>query len=168
MNKREHVLNAILLGLGLGVVFHVERPESVLASPDLAVTVVEVGVPVVLGALFPDVDTAFGTHRQTFHNLPVLGGFYAFPALFGNLHLVWVGILTHYVLDLLGTVRGMALLYPYSREFDVPVGVPSSSWMAPVVTVAITALELAAVALIVAYQLPVVSLNPTPVALPLG
>lgn len=119
------------------------------------------GVPVVLGALFPDVDTAFGTHRRTFHNLATLGFFYVYPAVFGNLHLVWVGILTHYVLDLLGTLRGMALLYPSPREFDVPVGVSSSSWTAPAVTVVITALELAAVTAVVAYRVPIVGLEPT-------
>jgi len=41
-------------------------------------TIVMIGVPVTLGALFPDVDTAFGKHRKTLHNLPILIGFVAF------------------------------------------------------------------------------------------
>ncbi|MFB6136774.1 MAG: metal-dependent hydrolase [Halobacteriaceae archaeon] len=99
------------------------------------------GVPILLGALFPDVDTVFGTHRATFHNAATLGLAVAFPLAFDNLHYVWIGVLTHYVLDLLGNVRGMAVLYPYPSFYDVPVGVPVNSHWADVVTLAVTVFE---------------------------
>ncbi|MEF8757265.1 MAG: metal-dependent hydrolase [Halobacteriales archaeon] len=144
MNKRGHVLNAVLLSVGLGYVLH---PAGDVAT---FVTIVEVGVPVTLGALLPDVDTAFGRHRKALHNLPVLVGFVAFPYYFGNLQFVWLGVLTHYVLDVVGSKRGIALFYPvWSREFDLPTGVATSSGYADVVTVAVTVLELAAAWLIV-------------------
>lgn len=143
MNKEDHVLNAVLLGVGIAVLLDPTPPPGTLEN------VFRVGVPVALGALFPDIDTAFGVHRKTFHNLPVLAGFVAFPLLFGNLYFVWIGVATHYVLDLLGTKGGMALLYPYPRLYDVPVGVTVDSRKATVVTLAVTAVELAAVALVV-------------------
>jgi len=81
-----------------------------------------------LGALFPDVDTAFGKHRKTLHNLPILIGFVAFPFVFGNLEYVWIGVLTHYVLDIAGSKRGIALFYPlWKEEFGLPIGVAVSS-----------------------------------------
>jgi len=143
MNKGGHVLNGLLLGVGLGFVL---RPAGDLGT---IATVVEVTVPVVLGALFPDVDTHFGSHRKTLHNLPTLGVFVAFPLIFGNLQWVWVGVLTHYVLDVFGSKRGIALLYPYPREFGFPVGVATSSRFAGAVTLGVTALELAAAAALV-------------------
>ena len=144
VNKRGHVLNAVLLSVGLGYVLH---PAG---DVETFVTVVEVGVPVTLGALFPDVDTAFGRHRKALHNLPVLAGFVAFPYFFGNLQFVWLGVLTHYVLDVVGSRRGIALFYPFwSREFDLPTGVSTSSDLADVVTVGVTAIELAAAWVIV-------------------
>lgn len=82
MNKRGHVLNALLLALGLGFVI---EPGLDMAT---ARTVAEITVPIVLGALFPDVDTAFGRHRKTLHSLPVLGIFLAYPIVFGNLQYV--------------------------------------------------------------------------------
>ena len=138
MNKKGHVLNAVLLSVGL----------AVLAAPtgDVATlrAVVAIAVPVTLGALFPDVDTAFGTHRKTLHNLPVLGIFVLYPLYFDNLRLVWIGVATHYVLDLLGSKRGVALLYPLdSAEFDVPLGVRAGSRYAGGVTLLVTAIELA-------------------------
>jgi len=139
MNKRGHVLNAVLLSLGLAVLL-----SGVRRLPTVEAFLV-VGVPVTLGALFPDVDTAFGTHRKTFHNLATLGVFAAFPLVFGNLQLVWLGVLTHYVLDLCGNVRGMALLYPWPEEYEVPVGVNVDSPWADVVTLAVTGAELAIV-----------------------
>ncbi|WP_114577794.1 metal-dependent hydrolase [Saliphagus sp. LR7] len=143
MNKRGHVLNAALLSVGLG--FLVEPAGSV----ETYVTVLEVGVPVVLGALFPDVDTAFGRHRKTLHNLPVLVGFLAFPVVFGNLEFVWIGIFTHYVLDAAGSKRGIALFYPlWDREFGLPMGVSVGTRGAGVVTVVVTALELAVAAVV--------------------
>jgi membrane-bound metal-dependent hydrolase YbcI (DUF457 family) len=137
MNERDHATNAVLLSVGLGV----------LLDPALdagtAETVVAVAVPVTLGALFPDLDTSFGRHRKTLHNLLTLGAFAAFPVVYGNLQWVWLGVATHYVLDLCGNVRGMALFYPWPREYDVPVGVTVDSRWATVVTLAVTGVELA-------------------------
>jgi membrane-bound metal-dependent hydrolase YbcI (DUF457 family) len=149
MNKRGHVLNAVLLSIGLGYVLDPSGDVSTFA------TIAEVFLPVVLGALFPDVDTAFGKHRKTLHNLPVLLVFLAHPVYHGgNLQWVWLGVLTHYVLDIVGSRRGIALFYPISNtEYGFPTGVTTSSDYAGVVTVAITMFELAAVAALV-YVLP--------------
>ncbi|ADB61493.1 membrane-bound metal-dependent hydrolase [Haloterrigena turkmenica DSM 5511] len=148
MNKKGHVLNAILLSLGLGYIL---EPVGDLETFR---TMIEIGVPVTLGALFPDVDTAFGKHRKTLHNLPVLIGFLAFPYVFGNLEYVWLGVLTHYVLDVAGSKRGIALFYPlWKEEFGLPVGVAVSSKHADGMTVAVTVLELALVAVLV-FQFP--------------
>ena len=139
MNKRGHVLNGLLLALGLGFIV---EPGLDAAT---ATTVAEITVPVVLGALFPDVDTAFGRHRKTLHSLPVLAVFLAYPIVFGNLQYVWIGVLTHYVLDVVGSRRGIALFHPLSdREFGMPTGVTTSSKYADLVTVIVTAVELAA------------------------
>ena len=139
MNKRGHVLNGLLLALGLGFIV---EPGLDAAT---ATTVAEITVPVVLGALFPDVDTAFGRHRKTLHSLPVLAVFLAYPIVFGNLQYVWIGVLTHYVLDVVGSRRGIALFHPFSdREFGMPSGVTTSSKYADLVTVIITAVEIAA------------------------
>jgi hypothetical protein len=151
MNKRGHVLNAILLAVGLGFLL---EPAGTLET---ARTIAEVFVPVVLGALFPDVDTAFGKHRKTLHNLPVLGIVLAYPFYFGNLQWVWLGVATHYVLDVLGTTRGIALFYPFwSREFDVPFGIRVDSKYSDLMTITVTAVELAAIFLLVTYAGPVV------------
>lgn len=139
MNERGHVVNAVLLSIGIAVIL-----ESRLAVPTVK-TLLVVGIPVTLGALFPDIDTSFGTHRKTFHNLATLTAFVAFPLVFGNLHYVWIGVATHYVLDMLGNIRGMALFYPYPEEYDVPVGVSVSSRWSDVVTLGVTAFELAAI-----------------------
>jgi membrane-bound metal-dependent hydrolase YbcI (DUF457 family) len=149
MNKRGHVLNAVLLSIGLGYVLDPSGDVSTFA------TIAEVFLPVVLGALFPDVDTAFGKHRKTLHNLPVLLIFLAHPIYHGgNLQWVWLGVLTHYILDMVGSKRGIALFYPISStEYGFPTGVTTSSEHAEVVTVAITILELAAVGALV-YVLP--------------
>lgn len=148
MNKRGHVLNAVLLAIGLG---YLVRPSG---DTETFVAIAEIFVPIVLGALFPDVDTAFGRHRKTLHNLPVLGVFLAYPIYFANLQWVWVGVLSHYVLDVLGSKRGIALLYPlWSREFGFPFGVPVSSRWSSAVTLVVTALELA-LAAVVLYWLP--------------
>lgn len=148
MNKRGHVLNAALLAIGLGVLV---RPVPEIGT---AVVVAELFVPIVLGALFPDVDTAFGRHRKTLHNLPVLAVFLAYPIHFGNLQWVWIGVLSHYLLDVLGSRRGIAPFYPlWSREFGFPFGVPVRSRWSPVVTLVVTAVELAAAAAVI-YWLP--------------
>ena len=138
MNKRGHVLNALLLALGLGFIL---EPGLDTATAEMTV---QITVPIVLGALFPDVDTAFGRHRKTLHSLPVLAIFLAYPILFGNLQYVWIGVLTHYVLDVVGSRRGIALFHPLSdTEYSMPTGVATSSKYADLVTVIITALELA-------------------------
>jgi membrane-bound metal-dependent hydrolase YbcI (DUF457 family) len=148
MNKEGHVLNAVLLGVGLGFVL---EPSGTV---DTLLTVVAVTVPVTLGALFPDVDTAFGKHRKTLHNIPVLAVFVAFPLVFENLAYVWVGILTHFVLDILGSTRGIAPFYPlWGEEFGFPSGVTTSSKFANAVTLVVTGVELA-VAYAVVHVLP--------------
>ena len=145
MNKRGHVLNAVLLSIGLGYVLDPSGDVSTFA------TISEVFLPVVLGALFPDVDTAFGKHRKTLHNLLVLGIFLAHPLYHaGNLQWVWLGVLTHYVLDMLGSRRGIALFYPFlDTEYGSPTGVTTSSEYAGVVTVVVTLVELAGIAVLV-------------------
>jgi len=145
MNKRGHVLNAVLLSIGLGYVLDPSGDVSTFAK------IAEVFLPVVLGALFPDVDTAFGKHRKTLHNILVLAIFVAQPIYHGgNLQWVWLGVLTHYVLDYFGSRRGIALFYPLSdTEYGFPSGVTTSSDRAEIVTVAITVIELAAIAVLV-------------------
>lgn len=156
MNKDGHVLNAALLAVGLGVVLSVDPTSGPILDDSVADTllgagrmVVELSLPVVLGALFPDVDTAFGRHRKTLHNLPVLALFVGFPLVFGNLEYVWIGVATHYLLDMVGSKRGIALFYPVSpTEYDLPTGVATSSKWATLVTVVVTAFELVALALV--------------------
>ncbi|MFB6309310.1 MAG: metal-dependent hydrolase [Haloarculaceae archaeon] len=144
MNKRGHVLNAILLSIGLGYVL---EPAGDIPT---FVTIAEVSVPIVLGALFPDVDTAFGKHRKTLHNVVVLGVVAAYPFYFGNLQWVWLGVLTHYVLDVIGSRRGIAFFYPLSgEEFGMPGGVTTSSDYAEIVTTVVTGIELAIIAVLV-------------------
>ena len=149
MNRPGHVLNAVLLSIGLGYLLEPVGFEVVADGLDTAAlattywVIVEVGVPVTLGALFPDIDCAFGTHRKTFHNLPVLGAFVAFPLVFGNLQYVWIGVLTHYVLDTMGTVRGMAYFYPWPEEYDLPIVAPLSRVSTTAAVVVVTAIELA-------------------------
>ena len=139
MNKQGHVLNAILLAIGVGFVL---EPSVTLATAE---KIAQVSVPLILGALFPDVDTAFGRHRKTLHSLPVLGVFLAYPIFFGNLYFVWAGVLSHYILDMVGSRRGIALFHPLSdQEYGAPTGVTTSSTYATLVTVIITALEIAA------------------------
>jgi membrane-bound metal-dependent hydrolase YbcI (DUF457 family) len=145
MNKREHVINAVVLSVGLAYLTHPAGDATTARA------VVGVAVPVVLGALVPDVDTAFGSHRKTFHNLATLGVFVGYPLYFDNLELVWIGVATHFVLDLLGSKRGLALLYPLdSAEFDLPIRVTTGSRYATGVTLAVTAVELAIAAALIA------------------
>ena len=137
MNKKGHVLNAVALSVGLAILFHPAGDFTTLRA------IVTITVPVTLGALFPDVDTAFGTHRKTLHNLPVLVLFFVYPFYFGNLQFVWLGIATHYALDLLGSKRGLALFYPLDRaEYDLPIGVAARSRYAGGVMVLVTVFEL--------------------------
>jgi membrane-bound metal-dependent hydrolase YbcI (DUF457 family) len=149
MNKDGHVLNALLLSVGLSVILAVDPGRAVVADDAVAfgTLLAELTIPIVLGALFPDVDTAFGRHRKTLHNLPVLALFLAYPLAFDNLQFVWVGVATHYVLDVVGSRRGIALFYPLSRtEYGFPSGVTTSSRYADAVTVVITAVELGVLA----------------------
>jgi len=159
MDKKGHVLNAILLSLGLGVVLAASpaiRP-TLGAAETVGTKLTQITIPVVLGALFPDVDTAFGRHRKSLHNVFVLGVFLAYPILFENLQFVWIGVATHLVLDYFGSRRGIALFYPLSEtEFGFPTGVATSSKWATPVTVLITAVELGALA---AVHLHVASLD---------
>jgi hypothetical protein len=148
MNKKGHVLNAVLLSIGLGYLL---EPVGDLETFR---TIVMIGVPVTLGALFPDVDTAFGKHRKTLHNLPILAGFVAFPYVFGNLEYVWIGVLTHYVLDVAGSKRGIALFYPvWKAEFGLPIGVAVSSKRSDLMMVLVTGGELVLAAAIV-FEIP--------------
>jgi len=148
MNKRGHVLNAVLLSVGIGYII---QPSG---DVETFRTIAEVSVPIVLGALFPDVDTAFGKHRKTLHNLLVLGIVLAYPIYFDNLQFVWIGVVTHYVLDVFGSKRGIALFYPlWDEEFGLPIGVTVSSKWADAMMLSVTAFELAVAAFIV-YVLP--------------
>ncbi|QLK26637.1 metal-dependent hydrolase [Natrinema zhouii] len=148
MNKKGHVLNAVLLSIGLGYLL---EPVGDLETFK---TIAMIGVPVTLGALFPDVDTAFGRHRKTLHNLPILLVFVVFPSVFGNLEYVWIGVLTHYVLDVSGSKRGIALFYPiWKKEFGLPIGVAVSSKRADLMMVVVTVGELALAAAIV-FEVP--------------
>ena len=148
MNKRGHVLNAVLLSIGIGYII---QPSG---DVETFRTTAEVSVPIVLGALFPDVDTAFGKHRKTLHNLLVLGVVLAYPIYFDNLQFVWIGVVTHYVLDVFGSKRGIALFYPlWDEEFGLPIGVNVSSKWADAMMLSVTAFELAVAAFIV-YVLP--------------
>jgi len=152
VNKRGHVLNAVLLSIGVGAVL---QPTWDVAT---AKTIIELSVPVTLGALLPDVDTAFGKHRKTLHNLPLLAVLGAWPIYFGNLQFVWIGIATHYILDVVGSTRGIALFYPLSpKEYNLPVGIPVSSSRSDLVTVLVTVAEVGAFAGGLYYLLPEVT-----------
>ena len=136
MNQREHILNAALLAVGVGYVL--EPSGDLITFQRIAA----ISIPIVLGALFPDVDAHYGRHRKALHNLLVLAFFAAFPLYFGNLEWVWLGVLTHYVLDVAGSRRGIALFYPvWKREFGLPLGVPVASSHTGIVTVVITGIE---------------------------
>ncbi|MCL9814781.1 metal-dependent hydrolase [Natranaeroarchaeum aerophilus] len=154
MNKKGHVLNAVFLSIGLAYLLEPAGDETTF------ITMVAVGIPVTLGALFPDVDTDFGKHRKTLHNLPILALFVAFPYFFdGNLQYVWIGVLTHYVLDIAGSKRGIALFYPiWKKEFGLPVGVAVSSNRSTLMTVVVTLAELVVAAVII-YDVPLMALD---------
>lgn len=143
MNKRHHVVNAVLLSIGVSLLL--AGPLSIGAFEDI----IKVAPPIVLGALFPDLDTAFGDHRKTFHNIWVLGFAVSFPYFFGNLYYVWIGVLTHYTLDLLGNRYGMGVFYPFPGFYDIPIGVNVDSNWAGVVTLLVTAAELGVVFILV-------------------
>ena len=156
MNKRGHVLNAVLLTVGVGYVLDPSGDVTTF------VLIAELLPPIVLGALFPDVDTAFGKHRKTLHNLPVLALFLAYPFFFDNLSFVWIGVATHYVLDVVGSRRGIALFYPFPQEYGLPIGVVTSSDYAEVVTVVITLLEVGLLAVVHFFVFDLVALSLRP------
>ena len=171
MNKGDHVLNGVLLAVGTGVILGIAPSVGVGAAERtlptapldalvaVALLVAEFFVPVVLGALFPDVDTAFGRHRKSLHNVFVVAIFVAYPFVFDNLHYVWLGVVSHLVLDVAGSARGIAFFYPLtSQEWDLPGGVPTSSGYATPLTVVITLVELG---LLVAVHYYVVPLDTT-------
>ncbi|QSG03781.1 metal-dependent hydrolase [Natranaeroarchaeum sulfidigenes] len=154
MNKKGHVLNAVFLSIGLAYLLEPAGDETTF------IAMVAIGIPVTLGALFPDVDTDFGKHRKTLHNLPILALFVAFPYFFdGNLQYVWIGVLTHYVLDIAGSKRGIALFYPiWKKEFGLPIGVAVSSNRSTLMTIVVTLAELVVAALII-YDVPLMALD---------
>jgi hypothetical protein len=167
VNKRDHVLNGVLLAVGVAIVLGIapsigigaenktlpSAPLDALAAVGLLVA--EFFVPVVLGALFPDVDTAFGKHRKTLHNVFVIAVFAAYPFLFDNLHFVWLGVVSHFVLDFAGSARGIAFFYPLtSEEFDFPGGVSTSSRLAMPVTLVITLVEVGLLTVVHYYVVP--------------
>ncbi|MDR9411040.1 MAG: metal-dependent hydrolase [Haloquadratum sp.] len=169
MNRGPHILNALALGTAVSVAVD---PAVYGALVDALVSGASVGppvwaamtalvgvtIPVVLGAMVPDIDAAVGQHRKTLHNGFVLVGFIWFPVAFGNLQYVWVGVLAHLVLDLLGSDRGIAIAYPLLvREVRSPLRWPAQGAMALVVTAAITLVEV--------WVLAVVHLRVVPVAL---
>lgn len=158
MNKKDHILNGILLAVGLGIVLHPSGDFQAI------VTIVEVFVPVVLGTMLPDIDTEFGKHRKTLHNVFVIAALYGYVVYFGNLEWVWVGALSHFLLDMVGSKRGLALFYPlWGTEFAFPFGVKTSSRMATIATVIITVLELVALAAVL-YWVPSVIPNTLDIA----
>jgi len=74
--------------------------------------------------------------------------------VFGNLEYVWIGVLTHYVLDIAGSKRGIALFYPlWKEEFGLPIGVAVSSKRADLMMVIVTVGELALAAALV-FEVP--------------
>lgn len=143
MNKKGHIVNAVMLSIGLGFILHGSVSSQAL------VTIVKVTPPIVLGALFPDIDTAFGEHRKTFHNVWVLGLAVVYPLTFDNLHFVWIGILTHYLLDLVGNRSGLGIFYPLPGYYDIPFGVNVDSRWALVVTLIVTGFELSVVTFLI-------------------
>jgi energy-converting hydrogenase Eha subunit A len=169
MNKEGHVLNAALLSVGLGIVFVWPTTLSTGTVLETLEMITQLSVPVVLGALFPDVDTAFGKHRKTLHNVFVFGVIAAYPVFFGNLRFVWIGVATHYLLDVVGSRRGIAFFYPLtSQEWGLPSGVTTSSKYANPVTVVVTALEIALLGAVNVYVVPLDSVSGAMSAMLLG
>jgi len=149
------VINAALLSVGLGIVLVWPTTFTTSTALETVEMVARLSVPIVLGALFPDVDTAFGKHRKTLHNVFVLGVVAAYPVFFGNLQFVWIGVATHYLLDVVGSRRGIAFFYPLtSQEWGLPTGVTTSSKYANPVTVVVTILELAVLGVVNVYVMP--------------
>jgi membrane-bound metal-dependent hydrolase YbcI (DUF457 family) len=167
VNKGDHVLNGVLLAVGTGVILGIAPSvgvgatgrtlptaplDALLAAGLLAA---EFFIPVVLGALVPDVDTAFGKHRKSLHNVFVVAVLVAYPLVFDNLHFVWLGVVSHLVLDMAGSARGVAFAYPLtSQEWNLPGGVSTTSGYATPLTVGITLVELGLMAAVHYYVVP--------------
>jgi Predicted membrane-bound metal-dependent hydrolase (DUF457). len=168
MNRGPHILNALALGVGVSVavdptvyraLWDAVGTGTSIGPPAWTVMTALVGVtiPVVLGAMMPDLDTTIGQHRKTLHNGFVLLGFVWFPLAFDNLQYVWIGVAAHLLLDLLGSDRGVALAYPLlERELRSPVRWPAHGGMALLVTGVITLVEL--------WMLAVIHLRVVPLA----
>jgi hypothetical protein len=76
------------------------------------------------------------------------------------MHYVWIGVVTHYVLDVMGSKRGIALFYPFTdEEFGLPIGVSTSSKYADAMTLFVTCVELAAIVRVLRYELPLQDLS---------
>ena len=171
MNRGPHVLNAIVLGVGMSIVVDAAVFEELVAASLTGASIgppmwaamtaaVAVTVPVVLGAMVPDIDATVGQHRKSLHNAFVLLGFVWFPAAYGNLQYVWIGVAAHLLLDLLGTDRGIALAYPFiEREIRSPLRWPARGGMALVATGVITLIELWVLAVIHLQVVPVTLLG---------
>ncbi|MFB6197650.1 MAG: metal-dependent hydrolase, partial [Halobacteriaceae archaeon] len=87
---------------------------------------------------------------KTLHNVFVLAVCVGYVAVFDNLKWVWLGVLTHFILDVIGSKRGIAFFYPvWDREFGMPAGVTTSSRWAGIVTTVVTLIELSIIGLLV-------------------
>lgn len=169
MNRGPHILNAIAVGIGVSMavepsVYHALWGALVsgtsLGAPAWAAmtATVAVAIPVLLGAMVPDIDATVGQHRKTLHNGFILLGFLWFPFAFENLQYVWIGVMAHLLLDMVGSDRGIALAYPLlEREVRSPLRWPAQGPMALVVTGVVTLVEL--------WVLAVIHLRVMPVAL---
>lgn len=73
----------------------------------------------------------------------MLGAFIVFLYVFGNLQYVWIGVLSHCLLDTFGSGRGIALWYPLNDGEWNPIDGPATkSRLAGPVTLIVTAAEL--------------------------
>ena len=131
MNKREHLLNGAIVGGAIGALVN---PLHLLVAIPLAAA----------GGLLPDADTHLGTHRKTFHNLPLLGilllGAWFYPVFV----YLPIGVCSHYMLDALCTRRGIALFYPISRqEYQSAGGVTVDDPQAGLATAGMSACQVA-------------------------
>ena len=136
MNKTEHVVNGAL----------VAGAFAVLTDP------IQLPIAIVLGgttALFPDLDTNFGTHRKTGHNFFVLGLIVALTVIDPIMIYGAIGVASHFVIDLLSR-RGMALFYPFSsREYPMHGGVTVDDDRAQFLVGVMTLFEIGIVVLVV-------------------
>lgn len=123
MNKRQHLLNGLVVAIGLTII-RVGAFEPVPLVHLFGYLL----VPILLGTLLPDIDTEYGKHRKSGHNLFVLGGMMLYPFVFGNLYALWIGVAVHLTADMALSDRGCALLYPFStREWSLPGTAPRTS-----------------------------------------